>query len=204
MFPYNSHTGNRCRFFNLSANKVYNLNLPIPKTPVRSRCCGSSHGWLVFQVENNPNIFLFNPLTSIQIQLPPLTTFPNVFDVDGKEYLLRDSPTDDPYRRCSADILDSFVKKVVLSLSSTSDEYSVLVILNETGQLVYCKKGFESWKMIDGVQGYSEDVIFYKGLFYSVTKRGALAICDVTGDSPVVTIITTTETITKSNQTCRL
>ncbi|KAI3916109.1 hypothetical protein MKW98_004550 [Papaver atlanticum] len=45
--------------------------------------------------------------------------------------------------------------------------------------------------MIDGAQGYSEDVIFYKGRFYAVTKRGALAICDVTGESPVVTIITT-------------
>ncbi|XP_026452470.1 putative F-box protein At5g55150 [Papaver somniferum] len=192
MLPY---TGNCCRFFNLSANKVYQLNLPLPKAPVPSRCCGSSHGWLVFQVENNPSIFLFNPLTSIQIQLPPLTAFPNVLDFDvnkvGKEYLFRDSPTNDPYRCSAVDILDSFIKKVVFSSSPTSDEYIVLVIMNETGQLVYCKKGFESWKMIDGAQGYSQDVIFYKGLFYAVTKRGAIAICDVTGESPVVTIITT-------------
>ncbi|OVA10867.1 Protein of unknown function DUF295 [Macleaya cordata] len=188
MLPYNSNSLNRRGFFSLSENKVYWLNLP--EICHGSRCCGSSQGWLVL-LGQSPIILLFNPLTSIQIHLPPITTFPKVLDFNiskvGKEYLLMDSP----YRRSLNYMLDLFIKKIVLSSSpaSLSSDYVAVAILNETGELAFCKKGVRAWTMIEDAQSYSEDVIYYKGSFYAVNLIGSLAICDISGLSPLVTKI---------------
>ncbi|RZC48550.1 hypothetical protein C5167_016978 [Papaver somniferum] len=43
--------------------------------------------------------------------------------------------------------------------------------------------------MIDDARSYCEHVIYYKSLFYAVNKKGSLAICDVNGIAPLVTLM---------------
>ncbi|XP_010266939.1 PREDICTED: F-box protein SKIP23-like [Nelumbo nucifera] len=192
MLP-NTRNNDTCRgFFSLSDDKIHWLELP--EASRRRRCCGSSQGWLVV-VEESPVIRLLNPLTRAQIQLPPLTTFPNVLGFDvyriGKEYTLQTS-SGDCYSRNLKEMRDSFLKKVILSSSpASSSEYVALAILNETGELAFCRHGDEGWTFIEDAQPCYEDVICYKGLFYAVDRRGKVVICDVSGVSPVVTVINT-------------
>lgn len=84
------------------------------------------------------------------------------------------------------------IKKIVLSVNPSKElRFVAIAILNQTGELVYCKNGDDSWRFIPGAQSYSEDVIYCEGLFYAVDKHGGIAICDVHDDSPKVSIVQT-------------
>lgn len=196
MLPQSSNQNRQSHlrsFFSLSDNKIHRLSLP-EASNIRRRC-GSSHGWLVI-LEETPAVFLINPLTRVKHHLPPLSSFPNVtkfnfYDV-GREYTLKTSEGD-VYACNLKEMRDSFIKKVVFS-SSPSDEdsdYFALAILNQTGDLAYCKKGDNLWKFIDNAQSYCEDVVYHKGCFYAVSKYGTIAVCDISGPLPIVSFIPT-------------
>ncbi|PON60612.1 F-box domain containing protein [Parasponia andersonii] len=194
MLPHSHHRRpHRAAFFNLSHNKVHLLNLP-EASSLGKRCCGSCHGWLVI-LDETPSVLLLNPLTRSKLHLPPVSTFPNVlrfaYSEIGREYALR-SASGEPYTLNLRQIRDSFVKKVILSSSpKESDGFVALAILNQTGDLAFCKDGDQSWTFIEGARSYSEDAVYCNGLFYAVNKYGAVAVCDVRGSSPNVSIIET-------------
>ncbi|KAJ4962367.1 hypothetical protein NE237_022306 [Protea cynaroides] len=181
-------------FFSLSDDKVHWLELP--EASRHKRFCGSSQGWLLV-VGETPVIALLNPLTRAKIHLPPLSTFPNVLDFDisqvGREYVLETS-SGNRYTRNLIEMRDRFMKKVIVSssLGTSSDaEYVILAVVNETGDLAFCRRGDESWSLIAEAQSFCEDVIWYKGSFHAVDKFGRIAICDVRDSSPVVRVIET-------------
>jgi hypothetical protein len=185
-----SHQTHRS-FFDLSLLKIHLLKLP--EASHRKRRCGSSNGWLVI-LDETPTILLLNPLTRAKLNLPPLSTFPNVVTFNyskiGREYALRDSFGNN-YSRNLTEMRDSFIKKLVLSSSPTRDnDFIALAILNQTGDLAFCKNGDQAWTFIHEARFFSEDVIYYKNQFYAVDKHGKIAVCEVRGeDSPRVSII---------------
>lgn len=114
----------------------------------------------------------------------------NFYDV-GREYSLR-TPDGDFYTCSLKEMRDSFIKKLILSKSpSDESDYVAVAILNQTGDLAYCRKGEDCWRFIEDAQSYCEDVIYYRGLFYAVNKFGAIAVCDVRGTTPKVSYIDT-------------
>ncbi|XVF35887.1 hypothetical protein REPUB_Repub19eG0010000 [Reevesia pubescens] len=180
-------------FYDISANKLRFLSLPDSSNP-NKRHCGSSHGWLII-LDESPNILLLNPLSKAKLHLPLLSTFPNVESFNysdiGKEYSLR-SPSGDRYSLNLRQMRDSFIKKIVLSANPSKDlNFVAIAILNQTGELAYCKNGDESWRFIQGSQSYSEDVIYFNGLCYAVNKQGGIVTCNVRHDSPRVSFIET-------------
>ncbi|XP_047329684.1 F-box protein SKIP23-like [Impatiens glandulifera] len=194
MLPQNGAYQTRRRgFFSISSNKLHFLNLP--EASHRRRSCGSSHGWLVI-LDESPSIFLLNPLTRERINLPPLSVFPNVVDFDfyrvGREYILQYAAGGDTYARSLKHMRDYFIKKVILSTNPSNDsDFIALAILNQSGDLAFCKKGDQSWRIIENAQSYCEDVIYRggDGLFYAVDNFGKIAVCDLHGDSPRVSFI---------------
>ncbi|KAI8549374.1 hypothetical protein RHMOL_Rhmol06G0019600 [Rhododendron molle] len=187
-------TGASRPFFSLSANKSHSLHLPESSPHRRRRHRGSSHGYLAF-LDESPDFFLLNPLTRAKFSLPPLSSFPNVVAFDfsdvGREYSLR-APNGDVSTRSLSEMRDLFIKKVVLSSSPSVDlNFIVLAILNQTGDLAFCKNGYRSWLFIEDAQSYCEDAIYCNGLFYAVNKLGQIAVCDVTGEFPRVSFICT-------------
>ncbi|KAI4374888.1 hypothetical protein MLD38_012827 [Melastoma candidum] len=179
-------------FLDNSVNKLGHLSPLVPELSPYSRRCGSSHGWLVV-LDYSPRIVLFNPLMNSKINLPDLTTFPNVVSVCfaniGKEYIVRRG-RGDPTTSVQ-DMRDMFVKKVVLSNSPGMDsEFVALAILDTSGDLVYCRRRDDCWKDLIVGDSQFEDVIFHDGSFYCVDRSGGVAICDLSGDSPVVSRVT--------------
>ncbi|TQE07523.1 hypothetical protein C1H46_006843 [Malus baccata] len=187
MLPQSQPNQSHRAFFSLSNSRVHFLHLP--EASHRKRRCGSSHGWLVI-LDETPSVLLVNPLTRAKRHLPPLSTFPNVVRFDysdvGREYALV-SPSGDVYTRSLTDMRDSFLKKVVLSsspLEARGFTFTAVAIVNQTGDLAFCRDGDQTWTFIDGAQSYSEDVVSVNGLFYAVDKKGTVAECDVNGPSP--------------------
>lgn len=184
---------NTRRFLSISDKKIHLINLP--EDSDSHRRCGSSHGWLVI-LDETPLISIVNPLTHAKQCLPPLSSFPNVTSFapneTGREYTLK-TLDDDVYTCNAKEMRDFYIKKVVFSSSPSNEdvEYYALAILNQTGDLAYCKKGDQCWKFIDDANSFCEDVVYHKGCFYAVSKHGTIAKCDVNGESPKVSYIET-------------
>jgi len=180
-------------FFSPDDGKIHQLSLP--EDLDSNRRCGSSHGWLVI-LNETPSISIINPLTQAKQDLPTLSSFPNVTNFApsdiGREYNIRTSDGD-VYTCNLKEMRDSFIKKVVFSSSPSNEdvEYYALAILNQTGDLAYCKKGDKCWKFIHDANSYCEDVIYYKGCFYGVSKHGTVVTCDVNGGEAKVSFIET-------------
>ncbi|KAJ9165904.1 hypothetical protein P3X46_020719 [Hevea brasiliensis] len=192
MLPQSQYNQSHRAFFNLSTNKFHFLNLP--EASHRNRHCGSSHGWLII-LDDSPLVLLINPLTRAKFSLPPLTSFPNVVSFNysdiGREYALQNS-SGDRYTRSLRQMRDWFIKKVVLSSSPLkASNFVAMTILNQTGDLAYCRNGNQSWTIIENARSFCEDVVCFNGFFYAVNKSGQIAICDVTSDSPEVSFIET-------------
>lgn len=185
LFPH------RRAFLNALSNKLHLLTLP--EASLRRRRVGASHGWLIL-IDESPSIFLINPITRAKVNLPALSTFPNVLNFDfysvGREYTLR-SPGADVYNCNLRKMRDSFIKKVIISHNPYNDSnFTAFAILNWYGDLAYCEKGENSWKFIDEARSYCEDVIYFNDSFYAVNKFGSIAICDVKdADFPKVSLI---------------
>ncbi|KAJ8570216.1 hypothetical protein K7X08_006793 [Anisodus acutangulus] len=80
---YNDHTG--FNFYSLSESRFYSFKLPnhiLNKYPKVAHgatfCCATSNGWLVLVAgpSHNPDMFLFDPISKIDVKLPLLTTLP--------------------------------------------------------------------------------------------------------------------------------
>ncbi|KAK1431311.1 hypothetical protein QVD17_07768 [Tagetes erecta] len=181
----------RC-FLSVSDHKIHSIN--VPEDSDHHRRCGSSYGWLVV-LDETPKISIINPLTQSKQELPPLSSFPNVtccLKEIGREYTIK-TLDDDVYTCSVKEMRDSFIKKVVFSSSPSNEDvdYYALAILNQTGDLAYCRKGDKRWKFIDEANSFCEDVVYYKDCFYAVSKHGTIAKCDVNGEEPNVSFIET-------------
>lgn len=116
---------------------------------------------------------------------------PELLQTIGREYSLR-APDGTLSTRSLTEMRDLFIKKVVLSSSPYKDRnFIALAILNQTGDLAFCKSGYQSWLFIEAAQSYCEDVIYCNGLFYAVNKLGEIVVCDVGGEFPRVSFIHT-------------
>lgn len=82
---YNDHIG--FNFYSLSDGRFYSFKLPnhiLNKYPKVAQgpayCFSTSNGWLVLIVgpNHNPDMFLFDPISEIDVNLPSLTTVPTL------------------------------------------------------------------------------------------------------------------------------
>ncbi|EPS66765.1 hypothetical protein M569_08014, partial [Genlisea aurea] len=169
----------RRRFFNPLVNRLHRIVLP--EISRRHRCAGSSFGWLIL-MDESPSIFVLNPLTRDRIDLPPLSSFPDVVSLDyysvGREYTVRSPPPgSNPYSLNLRQMRDSFIRKMILSHNPYDRRrFLAIGILNRHETLAYCTPGDASWRIVDEIQGYSEDLICFNENLYAVNKSGSLAV----------------------------
>ncbi|PIA56775.1 hypothetical protein AQUCO_00700848v1 [Aquilegia coerulea] len=203
MFPCDDNRDNHDHhgFFSIfmgSEGKVYNLELP--NTEYKS-CRGSSQGWLI-TVQKGPSIDLINPLTKVQMPLPPIYTFPDVLEYQqervGKEFLVRMIYLATQYRNLHiglAAMEQFFIQKVVLSSSPGKSEKSciAMAIYGDCSKLAYCKIGDREWKLVEGENSLVRDIIHYEGRFFAVDHIGRVLVVydnefDVMNSSPTAKV----------------
>ncbi|KAL8157540.1 F-box only protein 7-like [Apium graveolens] len=118
------------------------------------KTCASYDGWLLLgNSDNQP--FLYNPITALLLQLPPLPPFPRL-QLFMKFVSSGASPTDHNSIIC-----------IMLS-----DKRGGMIYHNTT--LAFCRPAVStSWVRL---QEMAEDIIFYGGKFYTIGSGGALFV----------------------------
>ncbi|XP_043694536.1 putative F-box protein At1g65770 [Telopea speciosissima] len=157
MLPYNPETDTHCKFYSLSENKSYHLDIPFE---IHSKfLCGSCHGWLV-TVDNTSSLALFNPFTNAHIDLPSLSEY-------GSQGLLS-------------------LHKVVLSSNPSSSDFMAIAIFRYCSSLLFYKCGDKRWTIVEEpaaeIKFLFRDVIFYKNQIVAVRTDGEVVIMDIIGN----------------------
>ncbi|KAF6169140.1 hypothetical protein GIB67_038637 [Kingdonia uniflora] len=160
------------RFFLLSSNKFCDLYLPEANG---RRCWGSSFGWLItFGLDLE--IHLLNPLSRVQIRLPPQPSFKN------KNIYFSNNPT-------PQDLLKHFLMKPVMSSnpssSNTNDRCTVVAIHGEYRKLAFASPGDKAWTSVVSPRLMFGDLIYFKGKFYAISYWGVLVICNIESRCPM-------------------
>ncbi|KAF9626639.1 hypothetical protein IFM89_037620 [Coptis chinensis] len=177
MLPCN-HTDSEVFNLFFAASEVHKLKLAKTEQWLWK---GSSKGWLV-QLENSPSINLINPLTSTRMQLPPLTTFPNVLEYIperiGAEYsVMTVNMREEEIRFFSLAEMKHFcVKKLVLSSSPRGKNCLAMAIYGDRDELAWCRIGDEGWKTVEGGWCFFDDIIHFDGKFYALDYIGRVII----------------------------
>ncbi|XP_015162726.1 uncharacterized protein [Solanum tuberosum] len=169
---YNDHIG--FNFYSLCEGRFYSFKLPthiLNKYPKVSHgvtfCCATSNGWLVLVAgpDHNPDMFLFDPISEIDVRLPPLTTIPF-----SSTYI-------EEHCRIACMIYTVYVFSI--SDDPTRNLITVTVfgdVLNDEEILAFCncdigvKEEERSWKIFDAdgaISGYNtESMLFHDGVLY--------------------------------------
>ncbi|XP_064979810.1 F-box protein At3g56470-like [Musa acuminata AAA Group] len=148
-----------------------------PRLPQLSgvRCVGSHAGWFVI-VGRKRKVSLLNPLSGNQICLPSHVARWNVDRVNHQAFK--------PNR----------IGKMVFSANPTVHSYVVVAIYRFTDwELTYTKSGEDRWNLLETAltenDGSYKDIMHHDGKFYCITRKGEVIAFDLSGVSPVVTII---------------
>lgn len=152
-------------FLSLYSDKVYAIELPDLR---ERRCWGTPLGWLV-TLGLDLNINLVNPLTRVQIALPPQWTFPL-----HHQYPMVLDPED--LRHVS-------IRKAVISSSPNSSDCVVVVIYSEFSRIGFARPGDRAWTPIEFTE-CTYEIAFFNGKLFALTARGRVFHCDLFSSPP--------------------
>ncbi|KAK3195627.1 hypothetical protein Dsin_026937 [Dipteronia sinensis] len=161
LLPHDQTGAKYLKFFDFSgAGSFYNLPLPKGSSGSSLYCSGSSKGWLVMGdcTGVNLTLFLFNPISGIRLELPPLETVPAF-----RRYLKE-------YPECLRHITE-FVWKIELSSSDASSPTCIVTaIFYDRATLALCRPGDKSWTIFPQVSENHGcmDVLFCNGILHAL------------------------------------
>ncbi|XP_070021712.1 F-box protein At2g26160-like [Nicotiana sylvestris] len=160
MLPQRTHESSRT-FYSPFKCKSYDICL---SGVLDKRCWGSSHGWLV-TLGANFDMHLLNPLSGVQILLPPLNKCQNLNTLicTGKSFR------------------DSFVSKVILSASPSSSDCVIFALYSDNWKMAFAKPGDVAWTPLSSIRGHVDDAICHDGKFYAIDTFGEVLIWDFAG-----------------------
>ncbi|CAL4956812.1 unnamed protein product [Urochloa decumbens] len=206
LYSSNNHNDpNTATLFRLTNKKLYRVTLPDPPLP-SCFVVGSCHGWLAIADEQS-NLLLVNPLSRVQIALPPPLTIKNVrgcYTTDGildryhlleLDLLNQDCDTHaDPYDDLTREQgRFYFYLRVAMSADPSRGSCIVMIMHMPNNHLSFARVGDAQWTWIDvnhRCRDYND--FFYNnsdGLFYAVRGSGEVHTIDLNGSSPVVKTI---------------
>ncbi|XP_004288422.1 PREDICTED: F-box/kelch-repeat protein At1g57790-like [Fragaria vesca subsp. vesca] len=160
---------NYLSYFELSEGKSGRLELPEPVPGGWFQ--GSSKGWMIMVMEKDldSTMFLVNPISGAQQQLPPLSTAP-CFQKEVETAR---------WKRYGA---SAFCFSVVLSTSDiTSHQFMVAATFGETDRLCLYKPGDRKWTILEVLDANEciTDLLFSSGKLYALVishnKNGVIS-----------------------------
>ncbi|XP_010909528.2 F-box protein At2g26160 [Elaeis guineensis] len=129
MLPYEEDSAT-CSFISISNMETCKIFLP----ELRNKwCCGSSYGWL-FTMDDDLEIYLLNPLSRVQVKLPPHPMFP---DIIRRRKALGEKSDIWKYE---------IIHKVMLSDDPISNpNFLIMAIVSEYDECTFCRPGDKTW-----------------------------------------------------------
>lgn len=162
------------RFLSLPENRFYNLHLPQLHN---RRIIGSSEGYLIY-VDTAAELHMFNPITGSTVDLPSITTIPDLDHISTGGYIYRFPP---PYPPMSYDLehmRDKFFTKVIIAPGARPGSFLAAAIYRAPEKIALARAGDESWTTIQMPYMGFKDIIFHKGILYAVNYLGKVVACD--------------------------
>ncbi|OIV98534.1 hypothetical protein TanjilG_12120 [Lupinus angustifolius] len=147
----NSDRSSQFLFFNNTYQKVYRIYKPF-RSLHGSSIVGSFRGWLF--IRNKAKIFILNPLSRIQVELPLITSIgffpPKPFDSIGMPI------------------------PIAFAISTCHKFNPITIIMvTFTGDLAWCNVGDKSWKSYRSEHSRYGNIIFYNHKIYAITQDGS-------------------------------
>ncbi|XP_048426771.1 uncharacterized protein LOC125470972 [Pyrus x bretschneideri] len=132
--------------------------LRVPEPIQRGRLFGSSKGWLFMVREKQKDMFLFNPISGAQRQLPSLTTIPSFQNfVETKAWKLHGASI--------------FCVHTVLSTSDVDHPGCMVAAIFGSHVLGLCRPGDKTWsvfEVLDENEGHDQLLFSSTGKLYSL------------------------------------
>ncbi|XP_008788439.2 uncharacterized protein LOC103706179 [Phoenix dactylifera] len=188
MLPYDPRSLHR-RVLSVPTREI--RTLPIPDV-VHKVTLASARGWLLLLdlVPAGGRLFLLNPLTGAQVQLPPTDGF---FHLTGFEFSLVHQKFLSIRRgiHSSTSVLDYsviFPWKACLLLSPNLDPRDSVVVIAEcyrnSREIAFCKLGDESWTVMNtGLVTELVSMAHHEGSLYMTDMQNNASVCKIASPS---------------------
>ncbi|XLR66950.1 hypothetical protein HN51_009531 [Arachis hypogaea] len=163
----------------LDEAKIHHLNLP----EMQNKLIRGSFGeWLIVLDIYQGSMCMLNAFTKVRLDLPPISTFPDIIDYNpnnyGLEYTVRDLGDDDmdDYHEPSSYINCIHVWKVIINSCPINDneDFMAVAIHGLRRTLAFYKPNDKRWLDLSTRKQAFDDVIFFGEKIYAVEEGGQL------------------------------
>ncbi|KAF6155649.1 hypothetical protein GIB67_024475 [Kingdonia uniflora] len=156
-----------CRFCSLTTTDIFYLHLP--EVQETTECWGSPFGWLI-TMSVDYEIRLLNPLTRVQIDLPP----------PPLKYLNLNNTLPSSFS-----ILENAVLSSSPSSSTSLNNCMVIALYKPSYELAFARLGDQTWTSVEGFEwNDSSRVVYFRDRLFTVDYDGNLQVCDVNSLHP--------------------
>ncbi|RYR06508.1 hypothetical protein Ahy_B05g073837 [Arachis hypogaea] len=151
----------------LEEEEIYYLTMPELQN---NKICGSCHGWLIIVLIYEGTIQMLNPFTKVCVDLPPISTLPNVIDIHGDKCTLNFEDRVDTLDTISMHKMN-VVWKVITNSAPNNDRYNdfmAVIIYGRGIKLAFYKPNNPRWIKFPTNHRSIVDVIFFQEKIYAV------------------------------------
>ncbi|XBI74676.1 hypothetical protein VPH35_068163 [Triticum aestivum] len=181
-----------------STKATFRVPFPGPPHEKRGFAFSCNGGW-VFTTDEVGDPYLLNPVTGVQAMLPPVNTIhhyddddESFYDDDGK-HVWDAEPENEWERPHLSWARHTKYHRVAVSAAAKVTECTVLIVHAPYRSLSYARPGDERWKLLPVSDDTSsvENILYNDkdGLFYILCTSGSVSTIDLSGPSPLVTMI---------------
>ncbi|XP_025648257.2 F-box protein SKIP23-like [Arachis hypogaea] len=158
----------------LEEKGIYHLILPDMQD---NSMCGSCHGWLIIVMVYEGTIRMLNPFTKVHLDLPPISTLPNVININGDECTIYSEGK--IITRNTIFMHQTQVWKAIINSAPNNDsdsDFIAVVIYGLSLELAFYMPNDKRWIRFPTrhLEDNVHDVIFFQEKIFVVDGEGQL------------------------------
>ncbi|MED6208513.1 hypothetical protein PIB30_045789 [Stylosanthes scabra] len=163
----------------LEEKEIYHLTLPVPPELQYNLIRGSCHGWLIIVSMYEGTIRMLNPLTKVCLDLPPISTLPDVI-LNGDKlsfYHGAGMGTEDAIVSNRFIVWKVVMNSAPVDANGNANDFTAVALY--AASLAFYKSSKGRWLKLNSRHGrFFRDVIFFEGKIYAIDDYGHLVEFD--------------------------